>query len=640
MHAYSHKRQVQRIMLSVMVLVVLVGSLFIGSAQSARAQVVAPQLFADAGVADQAADRPANTLRSRLVKVNASLLRDSFGDARGPGDLQAVELNLFRNANYIGVIDSVDDSAAESTAWIGHLDGIEGSYFYLVQAGRGFIAHVGSARGVYEVSSAGGGLYRVVQIDHSQMVDDPPNAKYPPPGPVFDEGDLGPNADSDSRYDVLVMYTDDARAAEGSTAAMRARVALAISVTNQAYLNAGIATRARLVHTEEVAYAESGNITTDKNRLVSNGDGFLDIAHTRRIQYGADIVVLITENGGGFCGLAAAILASANTAFQVTARSCATGNYSFPHENGHLQGMRHDTYVDSSTTPYSYGHGFVHTGTTASQRWRTVLAYNNRCVDLGYNCTRLQYFSNPHNVYNGGAMGNSVSQNYRVANLTDYTIANFRQQIIGDNFASSFNGSADGWGWASGRWALISGAYYYSNGLAGDFADAQHVDRYGDLTYTVRMRRTGGCGACSNHILIRGNPNSLNSVNEWSPSYMFQYTNNGSFSIYYITSAGTEVALKNWTASAAIAQNNWNTLKVVANGTLMKFYINNTLVWSVSNTSLKVGRIGFGFYRDANAATLYVDYANLSNTPTADINPNADVAPGVELVGGDATRSP
>ena len=39
------------------------------------------------------------------------------------------------------------------------------------------------------------------------------------------------------------------------------------------------------------------------------------------------------------------------------------------------------------------------------------------------------------------------------------------------------------------------------------------------------------------------------------------------------------MALKPWTASAAIVKNGWNTLKVIAVGSSLRYYINGTLVW-------------------------------------------------------------
>jgi hypothetical protein len=234
----------------------------------------------------------------------------------------------------------------------------------------------------------------------------------------------------------------------------------------------------------------------------------------------------------------------------------------------------------------------------------------------------------------------ATARNYQVANNTDLTVANFRTQVIGNPFASSFNSSASGWSSVNGTWSLYGSAYLRSGGVASNGASVRHTGKYGDLTYTVRMRRYGTCTSCANRIIIRGNPASLVSTNWWKPSYVFQYTNDGQYSIYYVNSAGTNTALRGWTASGAVAMNNWNTLKVVAVGSSLKFYINNILVYTAFNSGLRVGSVGFGFYRDTASGTLYVDYANLSNTPTADINPNADVDQGVELQGGTIDQAP
>ena len=611
-----------------------------------QAQLAAPGLFADANTADADIryDQPAEVARYRYVEVDLGLLpgREQEADGATP----EITFNLFSDVNFIGVVKRVEKSPETGTAWIGELKGKAGGSFTLVVLEDTFIAHIASTSGIFEVSYAADGLYRVVQIDQSEFRDHPEGTyehlldNLPLDG-AMPQGDVGSQADSGSVIDIMVAYTDDARAAEGSTAAMKARIALAVTETNQSYVNAGVVPRLRLVHVEEYSYAETGNLQTDLNRFRGSGDGYFDTIHSLRNTYGADLVGLIVENGGSYCGLASGILASATTAFQVTDRGCATGYYSFGHEFGHLQGARHDTYVDPSTTPYAYGHGYVHRGSTDAQRWRTIMAYNDYCSVIGYNCTRLKWWSNPSKFYNGAAMGNpATAKNYQVLNNTAWTAANFRTQVIGNDFNNSFNASASGWSAVYGPWALASSAYYRSTGVPNMGASAKHSGTYGDLTYEVRMKRAGGVGGLANRIIIRGNPASLNATKWWKPSYVFQYSNSGSFSVYEATSSGSLVALKNWTASGAIVKNGWNTLKVVAVGSSLKFYINGTLVWTGSDSSLKSGKVGFGFYRDSTASTLYVDWAKLSTTPTADVNPNADVAPGVELKGGTINASP
>ncbi len=610
---------------------------------TAVAQGLGPELFSEVPIIDVQSSESNESfiLRSRFVEVNLDVLKSADGKPLTRDKVDEVVFNLFPDATYNGVIETIAVSGNDASIQ-GSIAEVEGGYFYIELVGDTFLAHVASTAGVYEVSSMGDGIYKIIQIDHSQLVDCP-DADMPDEGLPIQAEDLGVNADSGSTIDVMVVYTPAALAGEGSEAAMKARVALAVSETNTSYSKAGITTRLRLVHTEMVSYTETGNMSTDLNRMINTSDGYMDNVHSLRNIYGADMVSLVVENGGGYCGLASSIKANATNAFQVTKRyGCMTGYYSFGHEFGHLQGARHDTYVDSSTSPYTYGHGYVHKGSTFLTRWRTVMAYNNKCSDSGYNCTRLSYWSNPTKTYLGAAIGNTKAQNYQVLNLTDTAVANFRLKVIGSNFDSSFTSSYSGWTPVVGTWYLSGSNYYVSKGKAFNFATVKHSGKYGDLTYSVKMKRTG-CTYCANNIIVRGDASQLKSNSAWSPSYLFEYTNNGSFGVFYIDSSGNTNTLQAWTSSTAIVKDGWNTLKVVAVGPSLKYYINGVLVWSGSHSSLKVGNVGIGFYREdvaPNKGTLYVTSAKLNNTPTADIEPDLVLTPTEAISGGDITKSP
>lgn len=594
-----------------------------------------PSLFGDAAdvnPADFAADAP-HILRSRFLTVDFAALFNDSGDAYNKESLPEITLNLFPDTSYVGKVNAVKKDRW-ATSWRGRLEGKAG-YFYLVVSDGVFMAHIASPEGVYEVKFAADGLYKVVQLDHSQLIDDDPNATYAPSGDVLQVGDLGPNADSGATIDIMIAYTDDARAAAGSTAAMKALIALAVLETNTAYANAGVTPRLRLVHVEEYAYVESGDMGIDLPRFMGTADAYFTTIHSLRNTYAADMVGLIVADGGAYCGLASSIMATASTAFQVTDNDCATGYYSFGHEFGHLQGARHDMFMDSSLFPFTYGHGYVNWTGNVGTSWRTVMAYGNACGG----CIRLQYWSNPAKTYGGSSMGNAYSQNYLALNTTAVTVANFRTALISDNFNSTFNGSTAGWSPVTGAWGLTSSKYYRSTGVANKFASAVHTGKYGDLTFQARMKRTGTCTICANFLAIRGDTSPLGVDKSWNKDYIFEYTNGGFFSIWKIN-AGTYTALKTWTSSSAIIPNNWNTLKVIAVGSTLKFYINGTLVWTLTDASFKTGQAGVGFYRNAAAGTLYVDWAKLSNTPTADFNLEEPVAPGVEVPGGDHTQSP
>jgi hypothetical protein len=146
----------------------------------------------------------------------------------------------------------------------------------------------------------------------------------------------------------------------------------------------------------------------------------MDNVHTLRNTYAADMVILVV-NDGEACGQAAGIGSTATSAFAAAHYTCITGYYSFGHELGHLQSARHDRYVDASTTPYAFGHGYI----PPSKSWRTVMAYGNNCN----NCTRIQYWSSPLKIHPGTneVMGTAnYEDNARVLNLTAPTIAGFR----------------------------------------------------------------------------------------------------------------------------------------------------------------------------------------------------------------------
>lgn len=557
---------------------------------------------------------PRYIIRSRLVHLNE---RHLFRADGSPLEANSqVSLNLFDDVLYTGIVTRAEQNGTTGYTWSGRLKEKSGGYFYLLTYEGALIAHIASPEGVYEVSFAGDGLYRVVQFDHARMEDDYP-AEFAEPGPLLAPGKAGLEADSGSQIDILVAYTTTARLAAGSTAAIKAQIALAVYETNVSYANAGVTPRLRLVHVHEVDYNESADLYTDLSRLLNPGDGYMDNVHGLRNIYGADMVGLIVQNAGLYCGLAAAVLASASNAFQVTARECATGYYSFGHEFGHLQGARHDLYVDPNLSPFSYGHGYV----SVPGLWRTVMAYDTQCADLGKHCTRLQWWSNPNKFYGGLAMGDAQAQNYKVLNTTAYTVANFRASKIGQNFSSSFTTSS-GWAPVYGPWSIYNAQHYRSGGVANRWSSSRHSGRYGDVIFEAKMKRLG-CAACANALLVRGNASSLTANKQWRSSYRFQYANNGKFAVYETTASGSQIALKPWTSSAAILVNNWNTLKVLAVGSLLKFYINDTLVWSGSDSTLMTGFLGIGMSRDSASSgnMLYVTSAQATTNATEELLP-------------------
>ena len=345
--------------------------------------------------------------------------------------VREITLNLFGSGRPVrleAVLDRLEPTLG-GFAWIGRLQGHPlGSVTFAVDRKAGILSgNISLPGGFYAVRHAGGRRYVIEELDHSafpedEVVEDLPGEAEPSTQDVTIQ-------DDGTVIDVLVVYTPAARTSAGGVTGINNLIDLAVSETNVSYANSGIRQRLRLVHRTEVAYTESSDFGTDLSRLSGTSDGYMDNVHSLRNTYGADLVSLV-RNGSSVCGigyLMSTVSSSfASRGFNVVARTCATGYYSFGHELGHNMGARHDRAVDSSDGPYTYNHGYV----SPSDSWRTVMAYANACGS----CTRIQFWSNPDLLRNGERMGipegqSGAADNRKALNNTAFTVANFRQAV-------------------------------------------------------------------------------------------------------------------------------------------------------------------------------------------------------------------
>lgn len=181
-----------------------------------------------------------------------------------------------------------------------------------------------------------------------------------------------------------------------------------------------------------------------------------------------------------------------------------------------------------------------------------------------------------------------------------------------NGFRSDFNGHAVGWQALRGAWTVDS-SYYRTPGEANSAASAQfsYYD-YANFDYQVRLRRLG-CQICPTRLVVRGSADPLSGEGNWYQGYEFQYTGDGTFSVQKWVN-GVRTVLQNWSFSSVIQQGDaWNTLRVVANGAMLEFYINGTKVWQGTDGDLVDGKVGIAMVRDAASSgnELQVDWAQL-----------------------------
>ena len=409
--------------------VIFLTTIFLPSFSFAENKVM-PNLFVTSQEAYDTSRITANNptiKRTRLVNIDLNILnasKDNKNSAATP-----FILNLFDNKSLVAINKQVKVTN-RGFIWEGFIQNEPLSTVTLVVNNNIVAGNIVYPNGRYQIRFVGNNVHSIQEIDERRMPADEPYV--PSPQSSEPQVDLKKNTnqalDSADRIDVMVAYSATTRAAAGGTAAMQALIDLAISETNAAYVRSGVTFRLNLVHSVEVAYTEQSSLDHALNCITSTSDGCLDNIHSLRDTYKADLVSFWVENGGNYCGLAWLMQnvssGFANNGFSTVATNCATGYYSFGHELGHNMGLRHDTFVDTSTTPYAHAHGYAY----PAGQWRSIMAYNNACTAAGVNCTRLQFFSNPNKTQNGVATGHATTaDNARVLNATASTVANFRQ---------------------------------------------------------------------------------------------------------------------------------------------------------------------------------------------------------------------
>jgi len=212
------------------------------------------------------------------------------------------------------------------------------------------------------------------------------------------------------------------------------------------------------------------------------------------------------------------------------------------------------------------------------------------------------------------------------------------------SFNTQFNsdGNLEGWEQHPGAAWNAAGGYLTTNGLDSWYASsASHPATFTDFTYEARMKMNYTSGPDNwispYGLVVRGTP-TFDADNDWRTTYYFQIGQvidsiDGNFACYHVSKAtnGAWTSLTTggyWWCSDSINFNDWNTLKVYANGTTLKFYINNTLMWSKVVSGPLSGRLGvFTTHPLGAVAPVEVDWA-LAGEPVLSSLSNERVAPG------------
>lgn len=281
--------------------------------------------------------------------------------------------------------------------------------------------------------------------------------------------------------DVMVVYTPAARI-WGNTngGGIKNLIAIAMATSQLVLTNSNTLVTMRLVYNSEVSYTESGSAQTDLNRLRYTDDGYMDIVHTWRNTYGADLVQLYTTLNGGIGNLITNINGEPARAFSISGVSWAS-DYVPIHEMGHNMGCHHHKQQTQEPGPTVWSNwpgnnwsaGWRWTGNDAG-RYCSVMTYpQGNVFPDGLDHDWVPYFSNPSIFYQGVAAGHSSNgDNARTIRGIKHAIAGYRSTSTisclscpGYNFVIT---PTSGWQTTSSSvGALLGCKVYRFNAIAG-----------------------------------------------------------------------------------------------------------------------------------------------------------------------------
>ena len=223
---------------------------------------------------------------------------------------------------------------------------------------------------------------------------------------------------------VLVVYTPAAKNWAGPGDAIDNVINGAMNIAQNVLDNQGNGDRIVLAHSAQVNYTETPNssMNNDLDYLTNDLDGVMDEVHQLRKQYEADIVSLFVVNnalGGLGWVLMNDAKGSYQYAFNVIRVQQAAQSTTLIHEIGHNMAMRHEIeqYPTPPTPLYPYAWGYYWTGSD-SKVYGSVMSYTG----IG-----TQFFSNPDQIYMGGATGTSSANNAQVFRNTKHVVAFYKE---------------------------------------------------------------------------------------------------------------------------------------------------------------------------------------------------------------------
>ncbi|HBF89411.1 MAG TPA: hypothetical protein DDX39_12285 [Bacteroidales bacterium] len=251
----------------------------------------------------------------------------------------------------------------------------------------------------------------------------------------------GPN--DPATIDLLIVYTPAASSwATTNEGGINNTIASLMEKSQLGLDNSNTGITLNLVYSAQVEYTEV-DASTDLSRIQSTSDGYIDVVHTWRDTYAADVVVFLTleNNTGGLGYLLNNTNGSPAYGFSITRVQQASWTFTTIHEVGHNMGAHH--HINQTTQPgpglYSFSAGWRWTGSDDG-KYCDIMTYESGTYFAdGIDHDRVAYFSDPNISYLGQPTGNSTTgNNAQTLRETKGVVSNYRTSLVPTmNYVSS-----------------------------------------------------------------------------------------------------------------------------------------------------------------------------------------------------------
>jgi len=384
-----------------------------------------------------------------------------------------IQLDLFPATNFTAAVEKVKTDVNQTKIITASIDNYDASYAIISIAKDGKYSVTieiteQSKSFATRVNPKTGKIY-LVNIDRAKedvlTCDEVPTAaedEQPSNKNHNIDGLTNPQKMATAELDLLVLYTSAAENwANNNQGGMNNYLATLVSSSQTALDNSEIDANLNLVHSALTSYNESGDSGQDLTRLRTQGDGFMDEAHTLRDTHYADLVMLIslTNDTGGIAYLLNNQNGSPSFGFSLVRVQQPVSSYTFIHEIGHNMGCGHNAEQNFQAGPglFSYSAGGRWTSTNGG-KYCSIMSYESGTYYAdGVTHNRVPHFSNPNVNYIGAPTGdpttadNARNNEFTKLVIEDYRIApggsptlSYQSNTIDDDTNGASNGNDNG----------------------------------------------------------------------------------------------------------------------------------------------------------------------------------------------------